>query len=157
MAKKKPLFWFEEPADDFRRMQENFFSNMKEVFKIPLGPSENFRFPEIKTRIIPIRLGDADTNLILRAELPGFSKDEINIKVKPKTFYIDAEKKKQSIERDKNSFRMEKGFNSFSRVISLPEEIKTEEVKAKFCNGILEVSMPKKETKKKEEKDIKIY
>lgn len=152
MAKKKPLLWFEEPLDEFRKMQDDFFGNMQEIFRKPLLP--RLPVPEFKARFIPIKIGETNNELILRAELPGFSKDEIKLKVTPRTFFISAEKRKQSIERNKDFFKAEKGFSSASRMITLPEEVKTEGVKAKFEHGVLEVSMPKKEVKK--EKEIKI-
>lgn len=154
MAKKRPLLWFEEPIDEFRKMQDDFFGNMNEIFKNPL--LSRIPMPEFKTRFIPVRIGEADDELILRAELPGFSKDEIKLKVTPETLIISAEKRKQSIERNKDFFRAEKGFSSASRMITLPEEVKTERVKAKFEDGFLEVVMQKKEARKKEEKDVRI-
>jgi len=155
MIKKRPLLWFEEPIDEFRKMQDDFFGNMHEIFKNPL--LSRIPMPEFKTRFIPVRIGEADDELILRAELPGFSKDEIKLKVTPEALIISAEKRKQSIEKKKDFFRAEKGFSSASRMITLPEEVKTQGVKAKFEDGFLEVVMPKKEVRKKEEKNIKIY
>jgi HSP20 family protein len=152
MVKKRPLLWFEEPIDEFRKMQDDFFGNMHEVFKNPL--LSRIPMPEFKTRFIPIRIGEAEDELILKAELPGFSKDEIKLKVTPETFFIAAEKRKQSIERKRDFFKAEKGFSSVSRMITLPEKVKTEGVRAKFEDGILEVIMPKKEARK--EKDVKI-
>ena len=157
MVKKKSLLWFEEPLDEFRKMQEGFFGNMQEIFRKPfLNLDKLIKVPDLKSRFIPVRIGEAEDELILRAELPGFSKDEIMLKVTPKTFLISAEKRKQSMERNKDFFRAEKGFSSASRMITLPEEVKTEGIKAKFEDGVLEVVMPKKEFRKKEEKDVKI-
>ena len=153
MPKKRPMLWFEEPFDEFRRTQEDFFRNMQDMFRKPFM-ARNLRFPEIRANFIPIKIGEMDEQIVLRAELPGFSKDDIKLKVTPKSIYISAEKKKQSIEKDKNFFRVEKGFNSLSRIMNLPEEVKTEAIKAKFENGFLEVIMPKKEVKK--EKEVKI-
>ncbi len=158
MAKKRSLLWFEEPLDDFRGMQDDFFGNMQEVFRKPfLNLDKLIKVPDFESRFIPVRIGETDGELVLRAELPIFSKDEIKLKITPRAVFISAEKKRQSIDKDKTFFRMEKGFNSVSRVMNLPEEVKTEGVKTKFENGVLEVVMPKKEIKKKEEKNIKIY
>jgi HSP20 family protein len=158
MAKKRPLLWFEEPLDDFRGMKDDFFGNMQEVFRKPfLNLDKLIKVPDFKSRFIPIKMADTDNELILRAEMPGFSKDEIKLKVTPDTFLISAEKKRHSIDKSEKSFRMEKDFSSTSRAITLPEEVKTEGVKTKFENGVLEVVMPKKEIKKKEEKNINIY
>lgn len=154
MVKKRPLLWFEEPIDGFRKMQGDFFGNMHEIFKNPL--LSRIPMPEFKARFIPVRIGEADDELILRAELPGFSKDEIKLKVTPESLIISAEKRKQSIERKKDFFRAERGFSSASRMITLPEKVKTQGVKARFEDGFLEVVMPKKEVRKKEEKDVEI-
>jgi len=161
--KKREPFWFEEPFDEFRRMQEEFFRNMHKTFRRPeltrsWGPwwLPSLKFPEFKTRFIPIRIGETDRELILRAELPGFSKDEIKLKITPTTVYIAAEKQKKKIEKKEDFFRMERAFSSASRVFSLPEEVKTEGAKAKFEDGLLEIMLPKKEVKKKEGKKIKI-
>lgn len=112
----------------------------------------SFKFPEFKARFIPVRIGETDEDLILRAELPGFSKDEIKLKVTPKTVYITAEKKKISIDKGKTFYKQERSYGSASRVMSLPEEVKIEGSRAKFENGILEVTLKKKEVKKKEVK-----
>jgi HSP20 family protein len=125
---------------------------MHEIFKNPL--LSRIPMPEFKTRFIPVKIGEADEELVLRAELLGFSKDEIKLKVTPRAIYISAEKKKHSVEKNEKIYKVESGFTSSSRVIPLPEEVKTEGVKAKFENGVLEVIMPKKEAKK--EKDVRI-
>jgi len=148
MTKKKHPLWFEEPVEDMIRglWREPWLNRLSDI-KFP----EKFK---AFTKFISIQLGETDDELFLRAELPGFKKDEIKLKVTPKAVYISAEKKKQAIEKDKTFFRMEKDFSSASRVMSLPEEVKTEGVKAKFDDGILEIVLKKKETTK--EKEVKI-
>jgi len=155
MAKKRSLLWFEEPLDDFRGVRDDFFGSMQEVFSKPfLNLDKLIKVPDFKSRLMPIKMTGTDNELILRAEMPGFSKDEIKLKVTPDTFLISAEKKRHSIDRSEKFFRMQKGFDSFSRVVKLPEEIKTQGVKAKFENDVLEVVMPKKYTGKEKEADI---
>lgn len=107
-------------------------------------------------RTIPIDIAESEKELILRAELPGFNKDEIKLKVTPNTIDISAEKKKISIDKGETFYRQERSYGSARRVMALPAEVKTEGVKAKFENGILEAVMLKKEVKKKEEKEVKV-
>lgn len=147
MAKKRPLLWFEEPFDDFRKMQEDFLGSRRKMLK-PAIP--RLELPDFESRFIPIRIGETDREIVLRSELPELSKDEIKLKVTPKTLFISTEKRGQSIERDERSFRMQKGFNSSSRFVTLPEEVRVENVKARFENGVLEVVMQKKENRKKD-------
>lgn len=155
MSKKKPTLWFEEPLDEFRRMQENFFGNMQDFFKKPF--TSRFPIPDFKTKFISVRIAESDSELILMAELPGFNKDEIKLKVTSTSVDISAEKKKVSIEKGEKFFRQEKAYGSARRIVSLPAEVKTENIKTRFENGVLEVLMQKKETvKKKEEKEVKV-
>ncbi|MFQ6020922.1 MAG: Hsp20/alpha crystallin family protein [Candidatus Aenigmatarchaeota archaeon] len=138
--KKKYPFWFEDPYEMIREMWER-----------------PFRFPRIRFAMgtFPVDIIDAKNKLILRADLPGFKKDEIKLKVTPTTVDISAEKRKESIEKDENYFRQERSFGSARRVMTLPEEVKSEKARAKFEHGVLEITLPKKTIKKKE-KEVEI-
>jgi HSP20 family protein len=154
--KKKASLWFEDPVDEIRRMQEELLRNVQGI-KVPWLPIKPFPIrPLFGARFIPVRMAVTNNELILRAELPGFAKDEIKLKVTPTTVDISAEKKKVSVEKGEDFYKQEKAYGSARRVVPLPTEVKTEGVKAKFENGILEVIMPKKEVKKKEEKEVRV-
>jgi len=118
------------------------------------------KLPEISfaklQKTIPIAMAESDSELFVKAELPGFSKDEIKINVTPNTASISAEKKKVRVERTEKMFKQEKSYGSVSRTVSLPVEAKTDGVKAKFENGVLEIILPKKEIKKKEERVVRV-
>ncbi len=131
-------FWFEEPFERLRKIQEDFYRAMRETW----GEIQ-------KSRFIPVSIGETDKELVVRAELPGFSKDEISVRITPTTLYIKAERKKEAVEKDKEIFKMERIYDSASRVLSLPEEVKPETAKAKFKDGILEIIVEKKEAKEK--------
>jgi HSP20 family protein len=149
MKKKKYPFWY-ETFDGLDRMNENL---QRMLTGLPFNiPKVKVEFP----RNIPIDIAESVKDLILRAELPGFSKDEVKLKVTPTTIDISAERKKVSIEKRENIYKQERAYGTARRIMTLPEEVKTEGVKAKFENGILEVVMPKREVKKKEEKEVKV-
>jgi HSP20 family protein len=146
--KKYPL-WFES-FEGLNRIDEEIRRMMKDFY---------FQMPKMKigfSRTIPIDMAESDKELIIRAELPGFSKDELRLKVTPNALDISAEKKKISVEKGENFYKQEKVYGSARRVMSLPMEVKTEGVKAKFENGILEIVVPKKEFKKREGKEVKV-
>jgi HSP20 family protein len=154
--KKRHPLWFEslEPLEGLGRIDEEVHRMMREIGKIP------FQMPKMRlefARTIPIDIAESDGELILRAELPGFDKDEIKLKVTGTAVDISAEKKKISVEKGKTFYRQERLYGSARRIMTLPAEVKTEGVKAKFENGILEIIMQKKEaSKKKEEKEVKV-
>lgn len=132
-------------------MEEDFHRMMQDMWRFPM-PKMKLEF----ARTIPIDIAESEKELVLRAELPGFNKDEIKLKVTPNAIDISAEKKKISIDKGKTFYRQERSYGSARRVMALPTEVKTEGMKAKFENGVLEVLMLKKEVKKKEEKEVKV-
>ena len=85
-------------------------------------------------------------------DLPGFKKDEIQIELKDGYLTVSAEKGLDKDEEDKKGkyIRKERYAGALSRTFYLGEEIREEEIKAKFENGILSVSIPKEEEKKVE-------
>jgi HSP20 family protein len=87
----------------------------------------------------PLDLIDADSELIARVALPGASKDEIDLRVTEDSLHIDA----KATPREGRYLRRELGSISLKREIKLPVEVKPEQTKAAFKDGILEVHLPK--------------
>ena len=95
---------------------------------------------------------ETDGSYELDVDLPGFKKDEIQIELKDGYLTVSAEKGRDKDEEDKKGkyIRKERYAGALSRTFYLGEEIREEEIKAKFENGILSVSIPKEEEKKVE-------
>jgi HSP20 family protein len=95
---------------------------------------------------------------LVRMDLPGMQKDQIQIDVTDKSLTISGERRVQSEEDNvrKGYYRMERSFGSFHRTIPLEGEIKTGEVSAKYGNGVLEVTLPKVDPQKPSSKSVKI-
>ncbi len=155
--KKLPL-WFEnmdEPFQNLMKMEEQIHKMMKDMWERPLSYSfarameTPFGLKHKFLRGIPIDLAETDNELIAKADLPGFNKEDIKLKITENTMEIAAEKKKESIVKEKNFYRQERSYGSARRVVSLPVEINPDKVKAKFENGVLTVTMKKVEPKKK--------
>jgi len=120
-------------------MEEDFHRMMQDMWKIPM-PKMRLEF----IRTIPIDIAESDGELVLRAELPEFNKDEIKLKVTPTTVDISAEKKKISIDKGKTFYKQKRSYGSARRIMTLPAEVKAEGIKAKFENGVLEIVLKKK-------------
>jgi HSP20 family protein len=102
---------------------------------------------------LPRLLGDArwvptvdvfekNGSLIVRADLPGLTKKDVNVEVTDHQLTIQGERKTEFEETREGVYRQERAYGSFYRAIPLPEDIKPEDVKATFANGVLEVAMP---------------
>lgn len=88
------------------------------------------------------------------AELPGVNKDEIKITVKENVLQISGEKKQQEQSEKENLYRNERVFGSFCRQFSLPNQVDADNIKAAFKDGVLFLTVPKREQAKA--KEIKI-
>ena len=126
------------PFQDFDDLERAFFSDRS------LG--------ELKTDI-----KDTGDSYTLEADLPGFKKEDIHVDVKDNTLSITAERHSEFEQKEKkNSFlRCERSFGSYSRSFDL-SGVKADEIKAKYENGVLKLTMPKKENTLPEARHLEI-
>jgi HSP20 family protein len=94
--------------------------------------------------------------VVVKAELPGLSKEDLDVTLTESTLTLKGEKKKEEEVREKNFYRSERSSGSFVRTIELPSEVKTDQTKASFKNGILEIRLPKTEDAKRKVIKVKI-
>ena len=104
--------------------------------------------------IMPVEMYETPEELVVRVELPGVKKEDIDISVRDNYLIIKAEKREEVEENREHVHIAERVYGKFERVIPLPADIDTENVKAKYENGILEIRFPKKSAVK--EKKITI-
>jgi HSP20 family protein len=90
-------------------------------------------------------LTETDDHLVLRADLPGLDEDAVNIEVKDGVLTVSGERKAEQEERTDGFYRVERAFGTFSRSMSLPDNVDAEKVTANFDKGVLEVRIPKPE------------
>jgi HSP20 family protein len=79
---------------------------------------------------------------IVRADLPGLNKDNVKVDITDDTLTIQGERKQEHEENREGYHRSERSYGSFCRTIPLPEGANTDEAKASFRDGVLEISMP---------------
>jgi HSP20 family protein len=100
----------------------------------------------LSRRWIPaMDLAESDDHLVLHADLPGMSEDDIDIEVKDGVLTISGERKAEHEEKAAGFHRVERAFGSFSRSVSLPDGVDAKSVEANFADGVLEVKVPKPE------------
>lgn len=99
-----------------------------------------------------------ENSYLLEVDLPGYSKDDIKIDITDGYLTINAKVEKEDNEDKKNYVRRERFTGEVSRSFYVGEDIKEDEVKASFKNGILTLEVPKLslEDKKKDKKYIEI-
>jgi HSP20 family protein len=160
--RERPPFWFEETFDRIRRLEEEFHRMLSDFWRAGFGEFPEFRLPRIRIETeafgsMPVDVSETKDEVIVRADLPGFSKDEIKLKATQDELIIEAGKREEKEERAENYFRQERRWGAVRRVIPLPVPVIPEKARAKFENGVLEVRLPKQEPEEEEEeKEIKI-
>jgi HSP20 family protein len=89
-------------------------------------------------------------------ELPGIDKDQIKVSVQNDMLIISGEKKQESVEDGENLHRVERTYGYFKRTVGLPAEVDAAKVKATYKDGILKVTLPKREEKKPKEITVQV-
>src|SRR5215212_3322827 len=102
----------------------------------------------IRRWVPPMDLVETDDHLILKADLPGLDRDDVNIEVKGGVLTVSGERKTEHEERTGGFYRVERAFGGFSRSMTLPEHVDAERINASFDKGVLEVRIPKPEERK---------
>lgn len=104
----------------------------------------------------PIDLSETADKVTVKAEIPGIDPKEIDISIQNDTLIIKGEKKEEKEEKGKNYYRMERRYGSFSRSIDLPASVDTNKVTAECKNGVLEITLQKKEEVKPKQITVKV-
>jgi len=93
----------------------------------------------------PVNIVDKDGEFDVELAVPGMKKEDFHVTCENGYLTIKAEREEKKEEKDKNYLRREYNYNSFERSFSLPESVKADQVKAKYENGVLKLTLPKKE------------
>ena len=86
---------------------------------------------------------DREKELIVRAELPGVEKDDVEVTISGDRLTIEAERKFEEEEKKDTFYRHELGYGELMRTIALPVDVDVEHIKAELKDGLLKVVLPK--------------
>ena len=131
---------------------KNEFNLLGEMFADPF-------FTEHESKIMKTDIKEKTDKYLIGIELPGYQKENIKIDVEDGYLTVHAEINSDNEEKEEGKFvRRERYVGSCSRSFYVGNEVKSEDIKASFKNGILKIEVPKKEYKKElpEKKYIEI-
>jgi HSP20 family protein len=135
------VLWKKQELDKLRKDLDQLFRRFRRGFGVPhafLDAAEVFR----------TELSETEEKLVLKAELPGIQPEDIHISVTEDTLDLKAESSEEVMEKGNDFQRIAKRSRSFSRSITLPCRIVSEEVKAAYKDNILSIELPKCKPKK---------
>ena len=128
-----------DPFDDLASLRESMDKLFEEFFsRRPRGAAVTAWQPAVE-------LYETDTEVVVRAELPGVDPKDVDITVTEDTLTIKGEARTEQEEKGRNYYRRELRYGSFLRTLALPEEVQGDKARATYRNGILEIRVPKSE------------
>jgi HSP20 family protein len=137
-----------KPATPFRMLQR-FADEMDRVFddfgfgRRPRHWGRGAGWPFGEEMWTPdIEVFHRNSELVIRADLPGLNKENVNVDVTDGQVTIEGERQRQHEEEREGAYRSERSYGRFSRTIALPEGVIADQAKATFSNGVLEITMP---------------
>jgi len=137
---------------DMERMMDDFFDRRMR----PWWPERWFRTDDLLTNAPALDVFEDKDDLVVKAELPGMEKDNVEVNLTDHTLTIRGEKKKEEEVKEEKCYKSERSYGSFVRTLQLAATVATDKVKASFKNGVLEVRLPKTEEAKKKEIKVKV-
>lgn len=88
---------------------------------------------------------DTDQAIVLRAELPGLTPEDIDIEIDDNVLSLKGERRFEETVQEGRYYRLERAYGHFQRNVTLPQGVKADEISASFDNGVLSVRVPKAE------------
>lgn len=137
-----------KPQKDFLSPFEEMERWFEEAFRRPFfAPSwvPRFRMPDVGVTYPTVDIFEDGTDVIVKAELPGMKKEDIEVNISDDVITISGEKKTEEKVEKKDYYRLERSFGSFTRTLRLPAETRTDKARANFKDGVLEIKIPKTE------------
>lgn len=127
---------FVDPFEEIRRMQERL-NRLFEEFSV---------MPELReTKLsMPVDVIDEGEQVRVIADIPGFRKEDIEVYFEDGDLVIKAERSEETEEKGRDYIRRERRMGKLYRRIPLPADVSTEGVKARYTNGVLEITVPRK-------------
>ena len=137
-------------ATNSDRFFEGFFDDLAAPFF-----HRSLATPKVIQHNLNVDIYEKDNVIIVDADMPGISKEDIHLDVKGKILTFGYERKDENEIKDEQLYRRERRYGKFERTFSMPFEIDADKVTAKYENGVLKLEILKPEQQQKKQIEIK--
>lgn len=141
-----------DPRRNLSFLQDRINRMFWEAFPEPRGENDEV---SLGTWYPAVDIHETDQAIVLQAELPGLSKEDIEIEIKENVLTLKGERKQSNEVKEQNYHRQERRSGKFYRSFTLPAVIDPEKVIASFKAGVLEVKIPKPREQESTQIEIK--
>lgn len=149
------LMRWQRPETSWAPLEQwtNLRDEINRLFDVPFGDSN--RETDFFGWAPAVDVYEDRDSLVVKAELPGLKKEEIEISLHQETLVISGERKAESQDHDGETSRSERFFGRFQRALELPKPVNPEQVTATYKDGILTVKLAKTEESKPRQITVK--
>jgi len=149
------MIW--DPFEDLGRMHEEMDRLFGRVFSRPLPGKGKELAPFRKARVPVSNIKETDKDVIANIELPGIPKENIELNVTEDSIEVKARQEAEKEVKKKGMYSYQSSTSQFYRKLPLPAEVKADQAKAEFKDGLLKVEVPKvKQIEHKKSKRVNI-
>lgn len=137
------------PMESFRREMDRIFDDLA-----PFSRRKGNGGRQVELWAPDTDMSETNDKYLISIDLPGLTKNDIKVNYKDNRLTISGKRSLEESEEEKDFLRRERYFGKFTRSFTVPSEIKENEIKAKFKDGVLRVTVPKSEVRKPKEVPI---
>ena len=143
-----------EPFRDLLSLQERMNRLFDDSFRGARGSDEDWALGGSWAPAVDIY--EQDGNIVLKAELPGIDPKDVDVRVENNTLTLRGERKHDQEVKKENYHRVERTYGTFTRSFTLPNVVDTNNIKADYRDGVLRMTLPKREEAKPKQISISV-
>ena len=118
--------------------------------------NDSFLSDKLATRVPAVNIAETENEFHIEMAAPGLKKDDFKISLDKNVLSVSAEKKAENVDEGKKYSKKEYSYNSFVRSFTLPESVDHSKIEAEYTDGILKLSIAKKEDAKIQSREIAV-
>ena len=131
-----------------RTLEQDLFGSINDMQRLQQQLNRIFHDTNTNTEFPPVNVWTSADGAIVRTEIPGIDLEKIDISIVNETLTIRGSRTEESGKEGLSCHRKERDFGHFVRSLQLPFEVDVDRVKARFVEGILEITLPRAEADK---------
>jgi HSP20 family protein len=143
-----------EPYRELLTTQDRF----NQLFNQTFGQAFGAEGQDLGNRVWapPVDIYETEQNLVMKVELPGIDPKDVEVRVENQTLFIRGERKTEKDVKDGSYHRVERSYGSFARSFTLPSTVNTENASAEYKDGVLTLTLAKREEAKPKTINIQV-
>jgi len=136
----------------------------RELFELQRGINELFgqsfdaprETPTLRAWAPPIDVYEDESSFLIKVELPEINRDDVKVSLNENVLSISGERRVENEEKRENYHRVERTYGQFYRSFTLPQNVNVDAINAQFKDGVLRLTLPKKEEAKPKQIEVKV-